>query len=795
MSCIPKFVANELKNLINNGKFDIDELASLSTADRRKAIKEVFDASPTNIKDADAIITNFNKGFEERIITSSRDWDAKIARQKEIIAENASKASVTRAKTTLEDLEGTREKVVARQKTLLKSYVEKEVNRVPTRTKKNIVEKIDSISHIIDPAEKKLLLEDLVSQKLGFGVSEQTKETLFKLAEEARIARETFNQTFDTESARLIDVYKSKPEYKTALAEAESIADTGVRKMAIDAIELDAQKFADDVFLGIKSIDGGKVSKEDFIKINKPRIENMMKNQALLDYVGAQDKLIGRVKWSDVKGAEGAYYKAQKLNSLFWQSTFDTAGALKSVVASIDLSFIFRQGWLVALNNPVLYKKAVMKTLYESWTVLRTAKRVVDESATGADAVAQKMFLRNLDDEMMVMLNAEISSRPNARRGLYQLSSNNFGLNVGRDEAFPSAAPTRLPIVGRFFKASDYFFNALAQRTRADMADMLIYKLQKQGVELDKKTMDTLGEFVSSSTGRGKPFATKALEGNPQLTNAMNVLFFSPRFVGSRIETITNIPRWMLDKDDPVKKIAARYTAQATLETIAILSILGATTKMFYGDKGGFDGTIGSSSFGYLKMGDYAYDFTGGHGSILSLVGKIVNTGKGVRYDNKLGVYVDTTFGENGVDVLTDWITGKTAPATTVVKDLINQHRFGGEELSTKETLKSLLTPLTVQNVLEATDAGYEDALLVLLAEGVGLSSKEMRIKPNNKEWKALKSEDPEAYDEAVTRLNENLFPEVERLRKDSAFQKMTREEQDEVIEKSASRIKKSVLP
>jgi len=66
-----------------------------------------------------------------------------------------------------------------------------------------------------------------------------------------------------------------------------------------------------------------------------------MKNQALLDYVGAQDKLTDRVKWAEVKDAEGAYYKTQKLHNLFWQSTFDTAGALKSVVASIDLSSVF----------------------------------------------------------------------------------------------------------------------------------------------------------------------------------------------------------------------------------------------------------------------------------------------------------------------------------------------------------------------------------------------------------------------------------------------------------------------
>lgn len=801
--CLPKPFAEELKNAIEAGRVVIDDLATKSTAERRQTLERLFqdavkknqqsfpDASIPNKNDIDALITQFNKGFEDRIITSSRDIQAKIARQREIIAANKTPASVKRAENIIADLTGTQEQLLARQKKLLKDYVTRETSGIPKRIKKTTIEKIDSLKFALNPDEQKLFLEDMVSQRLGFVVSDDTKKTLSTLAENASVSRAKAQEALETIETKVTESFKKKNASR--YDEVNKITDKTIRDAELRKLDIEAKHFADDVYLGKVSAEGAELTKADFKALEKARIENMMSNQQLVDFVSAQEQLLTEVKWADIKDAPDFHRKVETLITKIVGTTLDAGGTLKSVIGSLDLSFIFRQGWVIALNNPKLYGKAIAKTLAESWQVLRDYRKIGDE-LTGD--LSQEFLFREMNNRMMADLNAEIMSRPNAMRGVYARARNNFGLNAGREETFPSSLPSRVPIVGRLFNASDYFFNALAQRSRADLADVLIKKAELEGVDImDREIMSELGDMVSAFTGRGKPFGNEIFEG--KISNALNQMFFSPRFVGSRIYTAKRIVTspFKLTKKNATfaEKTAAKYAATAALETLGALAVLHFTARQFWGEQSGVDANVGSTGFGSIRVGDYAFDLTGGHASYIALLGRMLNASQGVKYNSRLGIYEDAGFGQTTVDVLIDFVLNKTSPAGSVAKDILNQHQFGGDELDTKYFLKSIFLPITVENVVTAADSSYADAMLIWIADSIGVSSRDMRLQPMTKEWKALKEADPEAYKRAMDKLNEVVWDEIDAIRSDPDFDEMTKEEQDKYIDKVVSRIERDV--
>ena len=801
--CLPKPLAEELKNAIEAGTVNIDELAKKSTSDRRSVLETVFKDAITKKKvsfpkadiptqaDIDALLTQFNKGFEDRIVTSSRDIGAKIARQHEIITANKSASSVKRAENIIADLTGTQEQLLARQKKLLKDFVVRETSGLPKRTKKTTIEKIDTLKHALNPDEQKLFLEDMVSQRLGFTVTDETKATLFKLAEESAVARKQADEALENTQTAISKTFKTNNASR--YDEVSKLEDKTIREAELRKLDMEAEDFADDVYLGKISPDNVSLTKSQFKEMERARIENMTSTQRLVDFIGAQEKLITTPKWKDIADADGFHAKTSATLRKVWDSTLNTSGALKSIIGSMDLSFVFRQGWVVALNNPKLYGKAIQKTLVETWQVLLETRKIGDELEGG---IKSEFMFRELNNAHMTALHAEIMSRPNALKGYYARAKNNFGINSGREESFPSSFPARLPIVGRMFGASDYFFNALALRTRADMADMLIRQARKEGVDIaDNEMMSALGEMVSAFTGRGKPFGTEALEGKP--ADTLNKLFFSPRFVGSRMYTVgkTFTSPFVLTKKNATfaERTAAKYAAKSALTTLGTLLVLHQTAQMFWGEQSGVDGKIGSTAFGTLRVGDYSYDLTGGHASYIALVGRTVDGMQGVKYDPRLGIYKPLGFGENTVGILTDFVLNKTSPGASIAKDVLNGHQFGGDDIDTTYFLKSMLVPITIENVVEASDSSYSDAFMVWIADSLGVSSREMKIRPMTKEWKALKEASPEKYEQAMNELNIVLWSEIEQLRNDDDFEKLTRAEQDEEINQTADKIKTQV--
>lgn len=798
--CIPQNIANRIKGVI-----DADNLATMTTTQRKQALRKVFTEANQSSRtgklttaELDDMLFKFNKGFEERIITSSRDLEAAIARQKEIIANtNSSKAAVSRAKTTLKDLTGTQEKLLTRQKELLTNYLKRELNRIPKPAQKPTFEKVQQLKHLLDPSEKQLYLEDLVAHKFGFGVTQETRKTLLKLATESSEAQTALRRSYDDISQRASEVFKKRPDIVARQKEINKLPDGSGKKELQDVLNLEAQHFADDVFDGVLDINGMPLPKAETRKIQSERIKQGIKTQRLIDFIGALDRYTAKIKLSDIKTAQGMMEKYPLVLKMLGQNALEVTGSLKGVVASIDVSLLLRQGWHLILTQPKVWQKGVGTSIGESFDLAWRGNRQLRKDAKDAGILNEFKGL-DLTNTHHLEVRAEIATRANAMNGKYQASSNNYMLDVLKEEAFPVSLPSKVPVAGRAFAASEHFFNAQSLRWRSNLADKFIRNAELKGVDVfDRKIADELGLVVGAMTGRGLPFGARWLEGNAEgFQKIMNYTFFSPRFVGSRFYTYRAIPDLLFDPTNYAKQVGARYAAQAVLTDLGLMFMAHNIAQSVWGDKGGVDFRPESNTFGHMRVGgNFSYDMTGGHQTFVTLAGKMMLNRDGMRYNARLGIYEPVPFSQTAVNSLIEFYTNKTSPAGSAIKDLVNGHAFGGEKLSASHFTYNLLVPLSIQIPIDAWQTGdFSDGLLVAMAEATGVTSKDMRIRPMSKEWKELKERDEKAYNKAVTEYNKLLFPEINRLREDRAFQALPREEQDKEIKRTANQINRATI-
>ena len=234
LACLPIAYAKLIRQQIDVGTLGVDELASLSTSDRRSKLAELFTEAEkasrkarkevgaeqikTSRQEIDDLVTRFNKGFEERIVSSSRNLNQKV-NELEFTIKNleeatdltsVEKAKLTRARAELADLEGTKEVLMRKQSKLLNSYVERELAKAAPKTRKRTLDKINELNYLLEPGERQVFLEELITSRFGFSVTEDTRKTLLALSKESADAITAGRKYYEGEDfARLRDYYKN----------------------------------------------------------------------------------------------------------------------------------------------------------------------------------------------------------------------------------------------------------------------------------------------------------------------------------------------------------------------------------------------------------------------------------------------------------------------------------------------------------------------------------------------------------------------------------------------------------
>lgn len=367
----------------------------------------------------------------------------------------------------------------------------------------------------------------------------------------------------------------------------------------------------------------------------------------------------------------------------------DTGGAIKSVLTSLDNSFFGRQGLKTLFTNPDIWSKAFIK----SWGD-------IGKELAGKDA--------------MEAIEADVLSRKNAMNGNYKRGK--FAVGVDSEEAYPSSLPERIPLLGRAFKASESAFNGAALRMRADLADRVLERAEKQGVDLDDpKQIESLGKLVNSLTGRG----SLGKESN----STAGSLLFSVKFLKSNFDTLT---AHRLDGD-----MSSYAKAQATKNLVKVVSGIASILTIANAlQPGSVETDPHSSDFGKIKIGDTRFDVTAGMSSLVVLATRVAplligkdsytkSTTSGKKSKLNLG-----TFGsQTGLDVVEEFFENKASPLAGVVRDMLKGQDYNDQKPTPTSLLGDVSIPMPIQDFQDLmNDPKSADALAAMIADELGIS-------------------------------------------------------------------------
>jgi len=450
----------------------------------------------------------------------------------------------------------------------------------------------------------------------------------------------------------------------------------------------------------------------------------------------------------------------------------------KSLMASIDNSFFGRQGIKNLFGNPA-QKRIWTRNFIKSFS-----------------DISAELKRKKVDGfERMDFIKADIYSRPNAVNGKYK--AGNYQLGVLNEEAIPTSLPEKIPGLGRLFRASETVYNGGALRMRADLADMFISKMDRQGINtLDPKQARGAGHLVGSLTGRG------SLGKATTLNKELNFVLWSARFFKSNIDTLT------AHQFDPQATQFTKTEARKNLVSI-VGHIAGIMALAKFLDPESVDEDPRSTNFGKIKVFGHWTDITGGMRSIITLAARAVPTyreGKwGFWSKSSTGKWTDLTAGKygqrDGVDIIMDTIfLNKLAPFASVLRDMWRGEMFGGEPFDIKKSIINSATPLSIQNINEVKDEGTAAVLGVAMSEFFGLSVSTYKyednwVKKTTKEMKSFKEQvGIDKFKKANQDYNRAYNIWFEEVKKDKKYKELSDDSKNKLKSDAKKAIKEKIL-
>lgn len=432
----------------------------------------------------------------------------------------------------------------------------------------------------------------------------------------------------------------------------------------------------------------------------------------------------------------------------------EMAGATKSIVSSLDNSALGRQGWGVMLSNPKLWARNAIQSFRD---------------------IAKQLGNQNVK----LATKAEIFARPRYEQYVKEK------LDVGVvEEAFPEPLPSRIPLFGRLYKASDAAFSSFLWRTRADLFDQMATRIEKAGGDITG-----LGQYVNSMTGRG-PLG-KLGEPAAQL---LNRIFFSPRLTMSRLDILT---RPLRRGENPlIRKQAAIDLTKIVGSMAAVLAL----TKAFNPNMVEEDPR--SADFGKVKIGNTRIDISGGAASLLVLATRLATRSSKSSTTGQVTALNSGKFGsQTGWDVLLNAAENKLSPVGAVIKDLASGQTFSGEKPTVTTELMNAFVPLSVQNSAETlADKNSAPLLLAIIADGLGFST---NTYGSNTIWANSQSQEmiqfrekvgDQAFQEANDKYNKILDDWYRSVNNSSKFKSLSDEEKKALISRSKEKAKQAVF-
>lgn len=358
------------------------------------------------------------------------------------------------------------------------------------------------------------------------------------------------------------------------------------------------------------------------------------------------------------------------------------AGSLKSIAATMDLSAPLRQG------APLIHRK-------EYWSAFANMFRY---------ATSTKAFNE---------LENGIRARPNYNRmmesGLF-LAEHGHSL-AAREEQFMDTWVSKLP----FIKHSNQAYTGFLNKLRADTFDALVNKAEAAGLPVNDAD---IAHYINVATGRGRLGAAE------KYAVGLNTVFFSPRFLSSRI-TMLN-PMYYAKLDPLVRR-------EAIKSLVAYGSV--ATSALALARQAGLDVSFDprSKDFAKITVGNSHFDLGAGFGQVIRLATSLSEDAFQKGQDAWNGTEHKPKFGEKTeAQVFGNFIRSKTSPIASFAWDYLDGKDMVGQPFSLKKEAASKFVPLFLQDyagLVQDEGWGKGSALAVPALFGVGVQTYQKKDK------------------------------------------------------------------
>jgi len=190
---------------------------------------------------------------------------------------------------------------------------------------------------------------------------------------------------------------------------------------------------------------------------------------------------------------------------------------------------------------------------------------------------------------------------------------------------------------------------------------------------------------------------------------------FSARFLRSNIDFLTG--SMFMDASPEIKKRSVMNLIKAIGGIASVLLIVDA----FDDDAVDFNPT--SSDFGKIVIGNTSYDITGGMGSLIILVARLITGYSKSSATGKIRKMDTGKFGEYGTkDTVFSFFENKLSPVANFWLNIREGERFGEKETLPKK-LGKLVTPIGAQNIMETKDEEIANRIQAAISDFFGFST------------------------------------------------------------------------
>jgi hypothetical protein len=269
----------------------------------------------------------------------------------------------------------------------------------------------------------------------------------------------------------------------------------------------------------------------------------------------------------------------------------------------------------------------------------------------------------------------------------------------------------KIPGIGVVVKASERAFSGFLNKLRADTFDMVAKEYMAAGMTPgnNPEVFMGLARFVNTATGRGD------LPGKLKIaTPLLNSVFFSPRFIASRVQMFN--PQFYMSLPPPVRKMAVRSFLKLIGTGTAILSI----AKLAGGDDVQVEDDPRSSDFGKIRIGNARWDVWGGYQQWVVLASRMISGQSKAASTGQIRDLSENKWPYNNsrLDTAYRFTEGRLAPVPSLVFDLMRGQTAIGEPITISGEAMNKLVPLYIQDITETIKE--DNAKLTV---GVGIPS------------------------------------------------------------------------